>query len=289
VIESNIESEQLNNPGSHLNKNVTYQTVATINGVSWIVDGYKNFATSPFIWTFVIFLYITILGTLSIIPFFSIISVIIAPIFMAGLMICARENKYNHTFFIKNLFDGFTLNGGKLAVLGAINLGIFFLLIIFVSITVFILFLGFIETLENIDNIETILETNLFTQYDILLVLIVLLLIAGLLLPVIMAFWFAPALIVFHDVDIFIALKLSFMGYFKNMLPYSIYSLVFMIIVIIAVIPITITATFINLTEPNILQISLMIITGIVEVFIFLPVFFSSVFASYEDIFITEK
>ncbi|MFV1982181.1 MAG: BPSS1780 family membrane protein [Thiohalomonadales bacterium] len=284
-----IESEQLNNPGSDLNKNVTYQTVATLNGVTWIIDGYKNFATSPFIWVFVVFLYMTILGTLSIIPFVSIISIIIAPIFMAGLMICARENKYNQTFFIKNLFDGFTLNGGKLAVLGAINLGIFFLLIIFVSITVFILFLGFIDNLENIDNIETIVETNLFIQYDILLALIILLLIATLILPVIMAFWFAPALIVFHDVDIFVALKLSFMGYLKNILPYSIYSSFFMIIFIIAVIPIIIIAVVLNETEPTILQISLIVIIAIIEVLVFVPVFFTSIYASYEDIFLTEK
>lgn len=281
--ESDVAPDQFKNQTSDLNKNINYQAVPMLNGASWVIDGFKNFAASPFNWVLVVFVYLAILGTLSMLPFVSIISSIIAPIFMAGLMLCAKENKNHQTFQIKHLFEGFSLNGGKLAGLGALNLGVIVLLFIVIGIAVLVIFLG------NIEELETMFDANLFTKNDALLIILIFLIAIAFMLPVTMAFWFAPALIIFHDVDIFAALKLSFMGCLKNMMPYLIYSIFYLVIYFIAVIPIIVMATFMDDGEPNVLLIASIVIIVVVEAFVFASVFFTSIYASYEDIFVIEN
>ncbi len=280
--ESDVAPLQKTAPGSSGNKTVTYQTVPAMNGVTWILDGFKNFTTSPLTWSLVVFLYLLMLGTLSILPFVSIISTIIAPILMAGLMMCARENKYNSIFYIKNLFDGFRLNGGKLASLGALYFGLIILLFIVVAVVALILILGTAESFE------ALLAPNSLTPELGLLILLVLLIALSAMIPIIMAFWFAPALVIFHDVDIFEAVKLSFMGCIKNMMPYLIYSLAYIVIYFLAVIPIAILVSLMNSETPNFILLTITILVGIAELFIFTSVFFTSIFASYEDIFSTD-
>jgi len=267
------------------NKNVKYQSVPILNGASWIVDGFRNFLSSPFKWLLVVFLYIAMLGTLSLLPFVSIIGSIIAPIFVAGLMICAHENKYQDGFRINNLFEGFSLNGGKLAGLGALNLGMIIGLFIVIAIIAVAIFFGTIGSLEEI---ETLFDPNTFNAESLLLILLVVLIAVAFILPITMAFWFAPALVIFHDVDIFAALKLSFMGCIKNMLPYLIYSLFYIIIYCIAAIPVFFLAAFIGDSDPNIIMLIITVLLALVEVLMFTAVFFTSIFASYEDIFYVE-
>jgi hypothetical protein len=285
--ESDVTAKQINSQNNALNNNITCQTVPMLNGANWVIDGFKNFMISPFSWLLVVFLYIIMLGTLSILPFVSIISSIIAPIFMGGLMMCARENKEQQTFPIKQLFSGFSINGGKLAGLGALNLGIMILLFIIIAVVALVVLLGNIENLQYLDNIESMIENNLFSPNDALLVLLIVLIATSLIIPIAMAFWFAPALIIFHDVDIFTSLKLSFMGCLKNVMPYLIYSLFLIFIYFIAAIPIIILATLIGDAEPNPLVVLLMVIIVTIEIFVFASVFFTSVYASYEDIFLT--
>ena len=295
MTESNVVPEEITNQKNAITKNVSYRTVPILNGASWIVDGFRNFTVSPFTWLFVVALYFVMLGVLFILPFVSIFGWLIAPIFMAGLMLCARDNKNNGTFYIKNFFDGFSLNGGKLTGLGAVYLGLLLLLLAIVVIIVFIMLLGYlgniesILNIEDINNIETLYENNLITQTDLLLVLLVLLLVISLMLPIEMAFWFAPALIIFHDVDIFTALKLSFMACLKNMLPFSIYGLVYIGIYFIAAIPFYLMDTFVGDFESIGTLLSLTVILGLSGVLVLTAIFITSIYASYEDIFLTES
>ena len=59
----------------------------------------------------------------------------------------------------------------------------------------------------------------------------------ALFVPLIMAVWFAPALVILNDVGPVEAMKLSFRACLRNIWPYLIYGLVWIPILIIAVIP----------------------------------------------------
>jgi uncharacterized membrane protein len=59
----------------------------------------------------------------------------------------------------------------------------------------------------------------------------------ALLLPVIMGIWFAAPLVVFHDHGAVDAMKASFAGCLKNILPFLWYSVIFMLLAIVATLP----------------------------------------------------
>jgi uncharacterized membrane protein len=59
----------------------------------------------------------------------------------------------------------------------------------------------------------------------------------ALMVPVFMAIWFAPALVVFDGKDAIEAMKQSFAGCLKNIVPFLIYGLVLFVLSILASIP----------------------------------------------------
>jgi uncharacterized membrane protein len=59
----------------------------------------------------------------------------------------------------------------------------------------------------------------------------------ALLLPVSMALWFAPALVVLNDRGAVEAMKESFAGCLKNIVPFLLYGVVLFVAAIIAAIP----------------------------------------------------
>ena len=74
---------------------------------------------------------------------------------------------------------------------------------------------------------------------DMLTPALLILLLAGLALfiPIIMAFWFAPALVALGGVSVMSVLKMSFIGCLKNILPFLIYGMAMIILAVIATIP----------------------------------------------------
>ena len=82
-------------------------------------------------------------------------------------------------------------------------------------------------------------------------------------IPLIMLFWFAPTLIVLNDeIGIIEAMKLSFMGCLKNILPFLIYGIVGLILMVLATIP---------------LALGWLVLA---------PVFLGTVYVGYKDIFL---
>jgi uncharacterized membrane protein len=84
----------------------------------------------------------------------------------------------------------------------------------------------------------------------------------GLLLgvPLVMSVWFAPALAALHDLTAFEAMKLSFRGCLRNVLPFLVYGLAFVVLAVLATLP---------------MALGWLVLT---------PVMFCSVYASYRDI-----
>jgi uncharacterized membrane protein len=60
----------------------------------------------------------------------------------------------------------------------------------------------------------------------------------ALVVPLLMAVWLAAPLVVFHDQGAFEAMKASFMGCLKNILPFLVYGVIVFVLAIVATIPI---------------------------------------------------
>jgi uncharacterized membrane protein len=83
----------------------------------------------------------------------------------------------------------------------------------------------------------------------------------ALMIPLMMAFWFAPSLVALNDVPALSAMKLSFVGCLKNILPFLLYGLIAFVFMLIAAIP---------------FGLGLLILS---------PVLIASVYAGYRDIY----
>jgi len=94
--------------------------------------------------------------------------------------------------------------------------------------------------------------------------LTMLLIVVALFIPVTMAVWFAPALVMLDGIEPWPALKWSFFGCLKNMWPFLVYGLVFFVLAIVASIPFGLGWLLLG------------------------PVLIASVYTSYRDIFHAE-
>jgi uncharacterized membrane protein len=81
---------------------------------------------------------------------------------------------------------------------------------------------------------EQVLPTIMASAVTMLLGALVAL---ALTVPMLAAYWFAPALVVLNDMKPLAALKESFLGSFRNFLPFLVYGLIMTVFAILAVIP----------------------------------------------------
>lgn len=204
------------------------RTVPTGNGWTWISSAWSIFRAAAGTWIGMILVLLVIFMVLAFVPLIGqIAAMVLGPVFTGGLMLAARDAEQGGNVEFSQLFAGFKTRFGSLAAVGAIYLvgtiAIVFLASIITGVGLFSV-LGGATTPEQA------------ARFGVML-LVALLVFFGLLLPLVMAIWFAPPLIVFHDMGAGEAMKASFAGSLKNMLPFLLYGIVFFIAAIIASIP----------------------------------------------------
>ena len=227
--------------------------VAVGRGLSWYGEGFDLFKQNPWIWILNIVLFFIIMSVMSVVPFVSILTSLLYPVFVGGLILGCRDLDEGNELNVSHVFAGFQHRTGTLIGLGAINmvLSILFVAIIF----------GVMIAMGSL-NFEA-METGQMSDEQALSMSLAVLIGMLFMFPLIMLFWFAPTLIVLNDeIGIIEAMKLSFMGCLKNILPFLIYGIVGFILMIIATIP---------------LGLGWLVLV---------PVFLGTVYVSYKDIFL---
>lgn len=232
---------------------VGVKSVAAGRGLSWFGEGFEIFKLAPWIWILNVVLFFVILALLNSIPVVSILSSLLGPVFVAGLILGCRDLDVGNELKISHVFAGFQNRVGPLIGLGAINL---ILTILLVGIVFGVMFaMGSVDL--------DAWETGPMTDQQLMSMILAVLVMTLFMMPLLMLFWFAPALIVLHDdVGILEAMKLSFLGCVKNVLPFLVYGLVGLILMILASIPFGLG----------------WLVLG--------PVLFGTIYASYKDIFL---
>ena len=155
-------------------------------------------------------------------------------------------------FDLKYLFAGFSNSLAKLVTL-SVSMGV-------ATMLIFIIVLGsqYFDLLAQGDQIDPA-KLDIDVNDFLLRILIAL----ALILPLTMAAWFAPALIVLHNMPVIEAVKASVMACTKNIFPFLIYGLVMLALYLVAIIPFMLGLLFV------------------------VPVIFTSIYSSYRDIFLS--
>ncbi len=230
------------------------RALSTGRGTSWLGEGFGYFKQSPLIWIVIMVLIVIIQMVLALIPVAGqIIANLVFPAFMAGIMLGCAALDEGEDLTIGHLFAGFSAKMGPLLGLGAM----YFVMVIGVGIVV-----GILVAVTGVGMAGLAGEGMPVGEAEAVGGLLIVVLIGmALFLPVVMAIWFAPALMVLADKGVFESLKLSFTGCLKNILPFLVYGIVALVLLVIGFIP---------------LGLGLLIV---------LPMLMASVYASYKDIY----
>jgi uncharacterized membrane protein len=153
-------------------------------------------------------------------------TIVAGPVFTGGLMLASRTIDQGGEPQFSQLFGGFKHRFGALAGVGALyfaGMALILLLVVLATGT------G-VWTALQAQTPEAVMAAGAT-------LLLALLIFIALLTPLLMAMWFAPPLIVFHDLGAVAAMQASFMGCLRNMLPFLLYGIVLFIASLIASIP----------------------------------------------------
>jgi uncharacterized membrane protein len=220
------------------------------NAWLWVVNGFHLFKANPAMWIILLVIYLAIMIPLSMLPVIgSVLSTLLAPVFAAGMMWECQALSRNQDLEINHLFEGFKRNTSQLIAVG----GIYMLSLLLVAIVAVLMI--------DAATIELLVQGNNPSPEQADAMLLPLLLAFILVLPVLMAYWFAPVLTGLHAMTAKDAMKLSFNACLKNMLPFFLYGLIFMVLLILAIIPFGI---------------------GLIVV---VPMMMTSLYTSYADVF----
>lgn len=217
----------------------------------WLRAGWAMFMVNPGIWIGSTILLLVMLMAIGIVPVFGQIAAhLLLPLFGAGMIkICHRIND-NEVPEIPDLFAGFRHNAGQLVMVG-----------VYFAIGIFgIAFLAFLlgnsgilggTIIARIAGMSFELGTGLFVGAFVITFS----------MPVIMATWFAPAMILLHDMNPQDAMRASFMAGARNFVPMLIFAVFLVVALFFAMLP-----AFLGLL-------------------LFVPIFSGAVYASYREIF----
>lgn len=196
------------------------------NGWQWFVGGWELFKQQPGMWVGAIVVLGLVFVVLSLIPLVNLLLSLAGPVFAGGLMLGCAALRRGEELSFSHLFAGFQQHLAPLALVGLLALG--------ASIVIAIVF--FIASGLGVAAFTGDVDPERMGGFAFRMLLGWLVAMA-LSVPLYMALWFAPALVVFNGLQPVAAVKASFSACLKNIVPFLIYGVIGLALVVVASIP----------------------------------------------------
>lgn len=220
-------------------------------GLEWLKQGWALFTRNPGVWLALAVILVVIAFVLGSIPFLGPLAAnLLMPVFVGGLLLGCRELSRGGDFGLGTLFAGFTRHATPLILVGLFSM----IAMLAIGLVVFLVGGGAALT-------GGLLGRGPGVGVAVGGFFLALLLMLALLVPLAMALWFAPALVVFHERAPLEAMKASFFACLRNLLPFLLYGVIVAVLWFLALIPFGL------------------------GMLVLLPVMMGSLYASYVEIF----
>ena len=252
---------------------IAYERLPAARGREWLRDAYRMVSQARLPWLMLLLLYYLVLGIVDFIPYLGQVAApLLKPVLSVGFLAAAWSQERGGTPELKHMFVGFRSNLWALLPLG---------LVFFVGVTLAILGTALIDDGKLVDALsgKVRIDDTLLADADVQLAM---LFAAACTLPVMMALWFAPALVVFQDCSARQALGTSLAAAVANWRPMTHYGL--LVFFWGGVVPGLVT-TLITLVAPASLALGIAIVVLLPYLFLFIAVLHVSDYVSYRDIF----
>jgi uncharacterized membrane protein len=196
-------------------------------GWTWIAEGFELFKKAPGIWIAQVLILFVVLVVLAFIPLLGAVATfLVMPVFVGGLLLGCRTLEGGGELEVVQLFAGFKEKTGNLIVLGALAIGGW--IIVMLPVVAIVGAGALLGAMRGDAAGAAALGGSVVLAWLVALALSI---------PIYMALWFAPALVVLREMPPLEAIKASFLGCLKNILPFLVYSIVLMVLGIVAAIP----------------------------------------------------
>lgn len=203
------------------------RAVGAGQGWTWIADGFGLFKKAPGMWIALVIVLFVILVVLAFIPMLGAVATfLLMPLFVGGLMLGCRALQGGGELELGHLFAGFKTHTANLVVLGALAIGGWIIVMLPV---IAIVGTGTMFGMMRGDAAGAAAMGGSFVLAGLVAM--------ALSIPIYMALWFAPALVVLRGLAPVAAVKESFLGCLMNIVPFLIYGLVMLVLGIVAAIP----------------------------------------------------
>lgn len=198
-------------------------------GINWLVKAFALFKSQPLLWFGISATLFVIIGIASALPLINILITPMMFIFIGGIIKGAATQAQGDELRFDHLFSGFKSHWQPLAIVGLLYLvGVIICMIpLFIALgsMMFSMFTG--DMGGAYGSVNDISMGGLLLGYLLSMLLLI---------PLLMAIWFAPALVVMHDVDAITAMKKSFQGSMANLLPMLVYGLICILLLPVVII-----------------------------------------------------
>jgi uncharacterized membrane protein len=220
---------------------------------NWIREGWRYFRRQPGLWALLTLIFGAFLMALKFVPVIGpLATILLVPVLAAGLISGCQTIERGGELELAHLFSGFRHNAGQLVLVGLIGFALTFAVLVPAVV------------LMGANEFMTVMGGGPATMVDVPGALGLLIALA-LFVPVNMALWFAPVLVMLQGQSAPRAIAESFRGCLKNLVPFLIYGIALFVLAILASIPLGLG----------------WLILG--------PVVIGSVYAAYRDIYVPPR
>ena len=228
-------------------------------GIAWIGGGWKLFTQGWLMWIISLVMLFVIAIALAFVPILGqVVMQLLSAVFAAGWVVACRSLERGGDFELEHFFAGFKRHFGKLVLLGviflALSVAVLLVFSVFFGVSIFAAFMA--------GDPEQAMAAVAASSATILLGVLVCF---ALFIPILAAYWFAPALIVMHGMAPLAAMKASLVGSLRNIVPLLVWGIVMLVLFFIGSIPV---------------GLGLLVVV---------PLMISSSYAAYRSIFTEER
>jgi len=201
------------------------------DGWTWIAQGWTLFAKAPLMWVISMVILFVVMIAINLVPLLGALAFqVVQVVFVGGLMVACRSLETGGDFELEHLFAGFRKRFVPLAIVGVL------MLLGWIAIMlVWGLFVGFSVLGAFLTGDPEAVMASVMASMG--MIVIGTLVVAGLIVPLMAAYWFAPVLVTMHDMKPLAAMKASFFACFRNFVPFLVYGLVMLVALVVAMIP----------------------------------------------------
>jgi len=248
-----------------------------VRGGMWLREAFAMFSRARAPWLLLLMTYYIVMGVVDLVPLIGQIAVpVLKPVFAVGFLAAAWGQERGKRPHLKQLFQGFTANLSALVPLG---------IVLLVGATASI----FATALVDGGMLLDVLSGKVTPDEDTLAsgrLQAAMLVGVACALPVLLALWYAPALVVFHGCNAWRALGLSLRASLLNWKPLAIYGL--LVIFYAAVVP-GLAMAMIGLALPNRVAFAVALMLMMPYFLFLIATLHISDYVSYRDIFHAEE